>query len=146
MMHLDDHEKLRTQDVPYTELVMDYVRSKGLAVRLGGSAAEGNIDYNDVDILAIGLNKDVLKAVRGLERLVKTKPLPKKTNDGVSIRVDRVGQNEKYLNDNVDHRYNIKIGSTDIDLCLKCVTLDNALEVYASKMLEQKMTRAGGNE
>lgn len=115
-----DTSKLRENDVPYVNEVVGYLTQRQLDVELAGSALNGERTYQDVDLLARGNLEAVTNATSGLMGLdARTEPFPEKSADGLEYQVQHVGGPTMYVNNQVDERFDIQVGNTKIDLCLK---------------------------
>ena len=115
-----DTLKLREQDQPYVNEVVDYLTEKGLTVELAGGATRGDRQYDDVDLLARGSSNQVASAVFGLQRTPQEQSkFPVRSNDGLEYQVEHIGGPTMYVGNLVDERFDIQIGNTKVDLCLK---------------------------
>ena len=115
-----DTSKIRKNDVPYVNEVVGYLQARNLSVEIAGSVLKGNRKYNDIDLLVRGGVTDLANATSGLMGLdVRTEPFPKKSADGLEYTVTHAGGPTKYLNNQIDERFNITVGNTKIDVCLK---------------------------
>ena len=118
-----DMSKLRKEDVPYVRKVVEYLKKHNLKADFAGSVLNGDKQYHDVDLVAIGSLEDVTDATSGLMGIsARTEPFPQKTEDGLEFKVKHLGGPTTYVNNQVDERFRIYAGgNTKIDVSLKVI-------------------------
>jgi len=122
-----DRSLLKSKDLKLFEEVMNYLKGKGLDVKIAGSVVSNAIDFNprqykDIDIIVKGPNEKMYEANIALARAAKIKPNSAGLENAITafkkgtiIEWDKPGL---YVDVYVDNRYKIQRGKTKIDVCL----------------------------
>ncbi len=112
--------KIRNEDKPYLNEVVQYLQDRGLSVELRGSALERE-DYEDIDVLATGELEAVTDAISGLQGCAaRGTPFPKNSADDPTYFVADLGKRVVYMRENLTHRFKILVSNlTKIDVGLK---------------------------
>lgn len=112
-----DTSKLKEQDRPYVDQVVQYLAERGLTVELAGSALRGDQEYRDVDLAVTGPREAVGDTISGLFGFSGgTSPFPRRSPDGLEYKVESTGGWQMYINTTVANRIKIKVGETEMDL------------------------------
>jgi len=113
---------LRDEDKTYVTEVAQYLTGNGLQVEFGGSVLKGDKKYNDIDLLAVGNPKEITNVFSGLCRYnSRIKPFQTHALDGAEFSIKDHKGFVSYLDTTVDHRFDVSVGNTKIDLNLKDV-------------------------
>ena len=111
---------LRDEDKLYAAEVVQYLTAKGLRVELGGGAARGDKQYDDIDLLVRGTPQQIADAYRGLIKRAGSKnSFPEEAAYGLEYRVELLGTETRYFHTTVDERVTIEVGETTIDVSFK---------------------------
>lgn len=116
-----DYNLLRELDRPYVRQVVAFLEDRNLEVQLEGSATRGDKQYRDIDLLASGSLDAVMKGIAGLQRdhPLLSKPFPESAENGRLYAVQPRGGPFSYVSTLVDYRFEIRVGDTIMDVCLK---------------------------
>jgi len=116
-----DRDLLRDEDKPYAAEVVKYLTTRGLRVELGGGAARGDQQYQDIDLLARGKHSDIVEAFRGLLRMHGVEdPFPERAvGTGLEYQIQHEGSEVQYFGMIVDERIKVKVDDTVVDISLR---------------------------